>query len=188
MSHPDRPDHVRRSRYLIDSRWQSTLASGTVAVAAVVSLLSFLSSYFLTSSERLERLSSGQIGLLAILVNAICIALLASVLVFVTIRLTHTVAGPAKVLLSAVEALRVGRFDSRLELRKHDYLKDLAHSLGALTGQLKTRHENEQRLVAALESALARSDQRAAQEAVQGLRRLTEDTSRAQVRHERIAA
>jgi methyl-accepting chemotaxis protein len=186
MSHPDRQDHVRRRRYLLDSRWQAAVAGGTVAVAAVVGLLGFLVSYALTNSERLERLSSGQLGLLAALVNALYIALVTSVLVLMAIRLTHTVAGPARVLQRAIDALRSGRFDSRLELRKHDYLKDLAQSLGALTEDLRLRRESEQRLAAALEGALARNDLRAAREAVQALRGLCEPAARAEP--ERAAA
>ena len=176
MSHREEPARPARRRYLIDPQWQLSVTGVAVGTAGVISLLCLVASYYLTTDESIQLLSSGQLGILAIAINALYFALIATVFIVITMRFTHTVAGPALVIQRAVEALREGRFDSRLQLRKHDYLKGVAGSLHALSKDLRDRQFDEQQLLTELEEALARKDFGSAAKVAQALRDLTSIT------------
>jgi hypothetical protein len=188
MSHRDQPARLARRRYLIDSRWQLTVTWVAAGTALLVSVLFLVAGHFLTASAFLDGLSSSQIGFMAIAINALYFVMMTAVFAVMTVRFTHTIAGPARVLRDAVEALRAGRFDGRLRLRKYDYLKDLAGSVGALSAELRERSVDQRRLLDELEAALARRDFSAAGQAVHTLRALAPDAGAEPLAVERSAA
>lgn len=66
--------------------------------------------------------------------------LLAPVVIWVGIRLTHKVAGPLVRIHAAVQQLAHGDYNVHLTLRKGDSLIDLADAVNHLAETLRTRH------------------------------------------------
>src|SRR5205823_5223414 len=95
---------------------------------------------------------------------------LAGLLFYVILRITHRVAGPAMVIERAIDGLVEGRFDARLTLRRGDYLKSLAAATQRLSDHLKAEQGDRDRTCVELERAVARGDRKAAIELLQRLR------------------
>jgi hypothetical protein len=165
MSTPESSTN-RRSKYVLDPRWQLSVSFGVAGLALGAGLLYLLGTYFLASKDALESLSGSQTAFLALVVNALYFLILAGLLFVIVLRITHAVVGPARVLKTAVEGMRIGRFDCRLTLRKGDYLKDLASSLQHLSADLERqqtdleRQQTErERACRGLEQAVSQGDQ-----------------------------
>jgi len=67
------------------------------------------------------------------------LVLMASFYMILAIIYTKRIVGPLKVLVKHVEALKIGDFDHRTTLRKHDDLRPLMTSLNELSASLKER-------------------------------------------------
>ena len=136
-SGPENGPEKRRS-FMVDEKWQSSIASHLIVSAmVVVALTQIIMIYFLSSGESLDEMSSGEWRLAAMLTSALQLVLLVGAMWRTTIRITHSVAGPASVLERAIDAMCEGRFDSRLELRKGDALKSLAAAVQRLSTRLQ---------------------------------------------------
>ena len=128
----------QRRSFMVDAKWQSSIASHLIISAmVVVALTQIIMIYFLSSGESLDEMSSGEWRLAAMLTSALQLVLLVGAMWRTTIRITHSVAGPASVIERAVDAMCEGRFDSRLELRKGDALKSLAAAVQRLSTRLQ---------------------------------------------------
>src|SRR5262245_22874757 len=128
----------KRQSFMVDAKWQSSIASHLIISAmVVVALTQIIMIYFLSSGESLDEMSSGEWRLAAMLTSALQLVLLIGAMWRTTIRITHSVAGPALVLERAIDAMCEGRFDSRLELRKGDALKGLAAAVQRLSTRLQ---------------------------------------------------
>jgi hypothetical protein len=128
----------KRRSFMVDAKWQSSVASHLIVSAmVVVALTQIIMIYFLSSGESLDEMSSGEWRLAAMLTSALQLVLLVGAMWRTTIRITHSVAGPASVIEQAIDAMCEGRFDSRLELRKGDALKSLAAAVQRLSTRLQ---------------------------------------------------
>ncbi len=133
----------RRRSYLQDSGWQLSVATIVVGSAVfVVALVHLIAVYVLAHLDAIETLSSRQLTMFAVAFSGLHILLLFIVLVATTVRITHSVAGPAKVIERAIDDLRNGKYDSRLKLRDKDYLKDLAAAVQRLSDHLNQQNEH----------------------------------------------
>lgn len=144
----------RRRRLLVDPRWQLRNWRLTASAALAAGVGHVIICLGLLGGTTLEDLSGEQIGLLALAVNFLFFVLLAGALYFVTVRLTHAVAGPAQVLTRAVEGLQQGDYHRRTRLRDADYLQDLAAAVSRLSRKLAEEAEAERRFFAALAAVM----------------------------------
>src|SRR5262245_64375244 len=108
-SGPENGPEKRRS-FMVDEKWQSSIASHLIVSAmVVVALTQIIMIYFLSSGESLDQMSSGEWRLAALLTSALQLVLLVGAMWRTTIRITHSVAGPALVLERAIDAMCEGR-------------------------------------------------------------------------------
>lgn len=140
----------KRRTLILDPEWQLAVFRNMAIVAVGAGLLQMLGTQALSSQDQLNRWSGEQIGYLSFIVNALFMGLMFLALWVVALRVTHSVVGPAMVIKKAVDGLAEGKFDSRLRLRKRDYLKSLASSVQVLNDQLKERDRLSDELVEAL--------------------------------------
>ncbi len=150
----------RRRKYVLDPRWQLSVSLGVAGLALGTGLLCLLGTYFFLSNDPLESLSGSQIALVALIVNAGYFVILSGLTLFVALRITHAVVGPAMVLERAIEGLRNGRFDSRLKLRQGDYLKSLASAIQRLSADLERQQVERDRACQELEEAVSPRDRK----------------------------
>ncbi len=76
----------------------------------------------------------------------------------VGVLVTHRIAGPIRVIQSALGGMRVGDFGRRLVLRRRDHLQPLALEFSALREELLTERAGRFAALDRLETALARGD------------------------------
>jgi hypothetical protein len=112
----------QRQRMATDRQWQRCVYRNLAPVALLVGVGQALMIQLLTSESALMRWSGGPPWMLILVAQAAFTALLCLALWFLSLRITHSVVGPARVIQTALEQLARGSFDSRLELRKRPYL------------------------------------------------------------------
>jgi hypothetical protein len=76
----------------------------------------------------------------------------------VGVLVTHRIAGPIRVIQSALGGMRVGDFGRRLVLRRRDHLQPLAAEVSALREELLAERESRRAALGRLETALSRGD------------------------------
>jgi nitrate/nitrite-specific signal transduction histidine kinase len=104
----------------------------------VVALTQIVMFFFLASGgEEPAQEPSDQWYLVVMLTSALQLVLLVATMWWATIRITHSVAGPAMLIERALDAMREGKFDSRLTLRDNDALKSLAEAAQRLADHLQ---------------------------------------------------
>lgn len=165
------PQRQRRRKYLLDPGWQLSIFRNVAVVALLVGLLQMVGTYAVASQDPLDRWSGQQIGFLAFATNGLFLALVFFALWMVSLRVTHAVVGPAKVIQEAVDGLIIGDFDRRLTLRQRDYLQALASSVKELSEHLKEQAE----AAAELQVALTEGDYESALELVRRFQKPAED-------------
>ncbi|HEX6810576.1 MAG TPA: hypothetical protein VF384_03030 [Planctomycetota bacterium] len=123
---------------MVDEKWQASVATRlAIAAMCVVALTQIVMIFFLSSGDTPEEMDSGEWRLAAVGVSALQLILLVGALWRTSIRITHSVAGPAWVLEKAIDAMCEGKFDSRLTLRRGDALKSLAAAIQRLRTQMQ---------------------------------------------------
>src|SRR5712671_1720010 len=136
----------RRRSFMIDPKWQTAVATRMIgACVLVVGLAQIVIIELLSRADTLDEMSSTQWLFAAVLSSSLQLLLVFAVLWRATIRITHSVAGPAMVIERAVDNICAGKFDSRLTLREGDYLKSLAAAVKRLSDQLEQRQQREAR-------------------------------------------
>jgi hypothetical protein len=134
------PGQEKRRSIMVDKRWQSSVATRLIVSAMlVVALTQILMIVFLASGgeDPAEEATADRWYVAALLTSAMQLVLLVVTMWWSTIRITHSVAGPAMVIERALDAIREGRFDSRLKLRNGDALKSLAEAAQRLSDHLQ---------------------------------------------------
>jgi nitrogen fixation/metabolism regulation signal transduction histidine kinase len=153
-----------RRKYILDRKWQLSVSLSFALVALAAAAVHLFLLVKVADQDPIEKLSGDEIGILSVGANLLYALLTIGGVLFVGIRHTHKVAGPAMVLERAVRAMNQGQFDSRLSLRKGDYLQELAGAIKELSTKMQTDRELVRELSAKLCQALERNDQRAARE------------------------
>jgi HAMP domain-containing protein len=159
----------QRRTFVVDWRLQATITVQLLGVLVGVGLLYTLAVMVLPGSERLQEMDGEEVRQTLLRANAVYFALGAAILGVIALLLTHRIAGPALVLKRAVDGMREGKYDHRLNLRRRDYLKDVAASLQGLAGDLKQRDQS----MADLAACLDENDVTGAKEIVAKLRGAT---------------
>lgn len=147
-----------RRNYIVDREFQLGVATAGATVVVVFGLLLAGAIFLLPNDGFLDGLRGDQVKSLLVGTHAAYYLLVAGWIVVGMILVTHRVAGPAMVLQRAVEAFKDGNYDARLNLRKRDYLKTLARSMGDLGAELERRDEAHERLRAAAIAAVESGD------------------------------
>ncbi|HEU4420399.1 MAG TPA: hypothetical protein VFT55_15795 [Planctomycetota bacterium] len=134
------PGVEKRRLVMVDRHWQTSVATRLIVSAMVViALTQIVMIFFLASGveETTQEPSSEQWYLTVLLTSALQLVLLVGTMWWAAIRITHSVSGPALVIERALDAMREGRFDSRLKLRDRDALKSLAEAAQRLSDHLQ---------------------------------------------------
>lgn len=134
------PGPEKRRSIMVDRQWQSSVATRLIVSAmCVVAVTQIVMIFFLASGseEPTQEGSSDPWYLAVMLTSALQLILLVVTMWWATIRITHSVAGPAMVIERALDAMREGRFDTRLKLRNRDALKSLAEAAQRLCDHLQ---------------------------------------------------
>ena len=134
------PGQEKRRSIMVDRKWQSSVATRLIIAAMlVVALTQIVMIVFLASGgeEMPEEASGDRWYFAALLTSALQLVLLVVTMWWSTIKITHSVAGPALVIERALDAMREGRFDSRLKLRSGDALTSLAAAAQRLGDHLQ---------------------------------------------------
>jgi methyl-accepting chemotaxis protein len=161
-----------RKKYLLDPKWQITISLRLAAIALVAGLAHVAAIRWISDIDTNEGLSGRQLGLLAAGISACYILILAGGVLWLAIRFTHAVVGPAMVLERAVSGMAKGDFTGRLELRRGDYLLTLAASLQKLRETMQADRAKHRELTGKLTAALKDRETAAAREAAQALANL----------------
>jgi len=164
----DRP-RIKRARFLVDWRHQFAVMAQLLGVLFGVGLLYALGLLVLPGQDAMHELSPGEARDVFLRANAIYFALGAAILGVVSLLLTHRVAGPAYVMERAVHGMRKGDYSRRLNLRRRDYLKDLAAAIEALRAETVEKQETRKKKLSDLKSCLGEGDTAAATELVKQL-------------------
>lgn len=148
----------QRKRLVVDKKWQLSVTAGIGGFALAAGVLCLLGTYVLSIADPVDRLSGQEMAMLALAVTGGYFAIVITFLVVAAIRITHRVAGPALVIGRALAALREGRYDSRLTLRKGDYLQEVAAEAKRLTEQLQRQRDDHERIRSEIAAAVERGD------------------------------
>ncbi len=131
------PPRWRRRRYVLDAAYQarSGILVGSTALALLVLLNFSVASHdgaavSVAGSFVRPTLGSDGRASLVVLVS-VSMAFLVGVFLVGLIE-SHRTAGAAFAIRRAVDAIRDGRTDIRIRLRRHDHLQDLARSINEL--------------------------------------------------------
>lgn len=159
---------VWRRRYVIDRPLQMGIAAHLMAGLGGVALLCAAALYVFLGGQTVPGLDPLRRFLL--IANATYFVLAAGILTLLTVLLTHRFAGPAFVMQQAIRGMLTGDFGKRLNLRRKDYLKDLAADLDQLR-HAWVRHDETTRIALAdLQVALDKRDFEQAKTILTGLR------------------
>jgi hypothetical protein len=188
MAEPSQPTHAKRRKYVLDARWQYSVSAGVAGTALATGLLFFLGTYLLASGDPIESLSGTETAMLALTVNALYFLILAGLLFWVVLRITHAVVGPAMLLERAIDGLKEGRFDCRLSLRRGDYLKSLASSIQRLSIEIQKQQAERERLCGEIENAALHGDRDKLPKLLQELRAAAAPAQPVQPAQQRTAA
>jgi hypothetical protein len=142
----------------VDHQWQVPVTWRIARVGLVYAVLTAGANYALSTPQVVEGLSGPQMTALGLLLSVGLAVVMLVLLTFLGLRITHSVAGAARVLEQAVRGMSEGRFDLRLTLRKRDYLHSLAGALQDLRARLETEEKEGAALTGALQAALERGD------------------------------
>ena len=136
----------RRKTYVVDWKLQLDYASVYIATIALLVLgfvvLNFIFYFFaqrMLALHRTGRIPEAESFHYYMFANAIFVVLLAIGMSLYAIIQSHRVAGPALRLRRALRQMLGRDYDFHLQLRRADYLQDLAEQVNALNVALKAR-------------------------------------------------
>jgi len=134
----------RRSRYLIDRDIQLKYASVLLLFMLGAALLSATIIYYNTWMLVGEKLANvypqGRLAEIVKSTNiklALSLLIIAPLVLFATIILSHRVAGPIYNMKKTLEEVSQGNFSQRVHLRKTDELQDMAKSINKVLDKLE---------------------------------------------------
>jgi methyl-accepting chemotaxis protein len=155
---PQEPVRHRRRRTLIVDRSMQMGAVAAVAGIGAGFVLLWVISRMWSSSPRMGELTGDEASTLAMLADALYIALALAAVVIYVVWLTHRVAGPARVIRHALDGMVANDFGRRLTLRRKDFLKDVAASAANVAAKMRSDRDGVSTLIQELEGLLERSD------------------------------
>ncbi len=161
---------AQRRRYIVDPKLQYRVAFQILGALLGVAALWIVGMMVLAGPESVSQLEPLEVRQLLFRVNAIYFGLGATIVVVLTLLLTHRVAGPAFVIGRALRTMQDGEYDVRLSLRDNDFLTSLAGDVNKLAQRLGEQHTKRDELLADLERCIIEGDTNAARELLAQLR------------------
>lgn len=128
-----------RRHFFVKQGLQFRLVVGVVASALLSFFLVLVDYYFSFGRNAGWELDMLGVFLQAQKLAVIQLVVFVAVLVFVTIKLSHRVAGPLVNLEKSFGRVREGDLTTRVQLRPRDELKDVRDAFNAMMDQLHTR-------------------------------------------------
>jgi methyl-accepting chemotaxis protein len=140
---------IRRSHFLIDKDFQ---VSFVLKFCAVVILASFIIGggiFYLTLNSTTVSIENTKVIVKStadfifpslVLMVAVVAFFSSLVLSIMALIISHRIVGPLYRLRKEIEMLKEGDFTKQFQVRNRDHLKDLAKSLGEMSGTLRKRH------------------------------------------------
>ena len=165
----DRAGRNRRRMIVLDDPSQSTSVLSVLGVLAAGALFSAAAFYVLCGANLLGRSTVSEATLTLIAAILGCFIVTGLVAAPVVMRLTHRYVGPAHVMRRALHGMRLGDYGCRLELRRADFLKPLAHEIELHRSDLARRDVERTRLLTQLLQQLEIGDAEGAQRHLQRL-------------------
>jgi len=140
----EKSTHKRKIRLIKkDFQIQFIIKFCLIILAGVIistALLIFLSQGTLTSSFQNSRLVIQKTGLAIIpavlYTNLITLCLISAITVFVTLFISHKIAGPIYRFEKEMKNIALGNLSKKISLRKNDQIKEMAESLNLMAGSL----------------------------------------------------
>lgn len=164
---PEARIEIKRSRYMLGSGMQRSVALQLLAVVSAIALLHGLA--LLALGREIRLLSASETRLLFVGFGVFYWLVAIAVVGGAALLLTHRIAGPALVIERAVRALARGDSEPRLQLRPRDYLRSLSDSVLELRVELREQAEQRGRVLRELAAYLRDADARAALECLEQL-------------------
>ena len=164
-----RPKWNRR-KFIVDKRFQYQYFricfwTGMMVVAMAVLMYAALKLFFAVNVDLHPAIARVLIGI------PIFIGIFTVVFGYITVRMTHKVAGPAFGLERSIHRLRKGELEDKVRVREGDYLKNLAAALDDLRGDLTWQRGQIESLQAALQKIRDESSSEGVQEVEKALER-----------------
>ena len=129
MTTSSKPPKRWRRQLIVDTRMQFSVLFVVIGTLVLSAFLCVGASVMMPGPETTGVLTAQDVQDFALKVNAVYALFCLMSLGWVAVVMTHRIAGPARVLTTAVEAFARGDYKQRLTLRKGDYLKPLAAAL-----------------------------------------------------------
>lgn len=164
---PQKRTKIKRSRYMLASRLQRSVALQLLAVVSAVALLHALA--LLALGPEIRLLQPDETRLLLAGFSSFFWLVTVTLVGGVALLLTHRIAGPALIIERAVRALARGDYEARLDLRPSDYMHSLSDSVAELRGQLREQADQRDRVLLELDAYLREADTEAALESLEQL-------------------
>ncbi|MHC4223118.1 MAG: hypothetical protein ACYSUN_03935 [Planctomycetota bacterium] len=154
----------KREKYMTDKGLQWAVTLQILAALAGVAVLYAIGIYVLPGQEALEDLNAEETRAFLLRANLIYFVLATGIIGTLAMLLMHRIAGPARVMRQAVEDMENGNYETRLSLRRFDYLKPLAASIANLRDDLRRQEAKRRELLKTLHRCLQENDLAAARE------------------------
>jgi hypothetical protein len=161
--HEPRP-WKRRKTLVVDPLVQGRAVLTIVGIIAGFVMIGVGSSFWGRSPD--DQLTSDAASTLAHIVDAAIVVIGVVAIAIYVLWIMHRFLGPARVIRHALAGMVEGDFGRRLQLRKGDYLKDLAATAETVAQKMRDDRARSDELFAVLESALRRGDVAAARAAL----------------------
>lgn len=131
-----------RRRILVDPRFQ--YQSMRVCLYVGLMILGVAIVFYAAARLFLESHNVDPIVLRAMTGMALFIILFSALVGVVMVRMTHRVSGAALNLDRAIQRMMDGDYKTKIQLRKDDYLQNLADSLNDLRAEMERKYEGAQ--------------------------------------------
>jgi signal transduction histidine kinase len=147
----------RRRKIIVDPKLQFAVASHVAGVVVAVGAI-YVGALLILPDQQYQPMPGNEVRDLLIRMNLMYAGLAAFLMVALALVLTHRIAGPMRVLESALQGIRAGDYGRRMVLRKRDYLQTLAAEIEALAKHLQAGDQERAATLRVLESCLRERD------------------------------
>jgi signal transduction histidine kinase len=142
MSKPERPRFVRRRQWIVNPALQYRFIAVLVLMLLAMTAGALLSVYAaIWMTLRAFRMTGDPLAVAQLttagVVTTVELLILAPLVIWVGIRLTHQVAGPLVRINAALEQIGRGDYQIHIKLRKGDVLQEVADRVNQLAASLR---------------------------------------------------
>lgn len=144
MTPGGKPPYYRR-RWIVRPayQWKVTLGIAAFFTMFAVILVALVYVALLTTLSSLELAEEAifiEVFNVVVWTVVVQLLLVLPVLIIFGIGLTHRIVGPLDRIMAALNQLTEGNFDVRLQIRKHDLLRDVEDAISRVAASLRQRY------------------------------------------------